>query len=347
MLANSAGDTNQGPQPMTMGDLRTEQSSRSDSELDPLDILPELCGPPSTESLSDMNPQVGDLLLDVTRSHAPHNPEVVKNYTPDPASQAKGERILKEKEQKNVQSRILKDPFHVFNMFYISAAHGLLYEFAIALRDAIFIPDQTDKSRIIAWGQTQNPPQAWDDILFKRADWLWRRCKRIIPPAEELYPLVAKVFETFGPLKDAKSGLPLFNITAWAVAKNILELIQKGFLSDPPGIPLYYQVGIDGKTGLPLYCCMRGTNMTEGGVHTHLCSRLPPEIRLKTAMGAYVPSLHGKQPHHFLASIQGTRKPVLPIHNQEERDLFHELLTNDTGFSDPISGPNWDLAVQL
>jgi len=30
-------------------------------------------------------------------------------------------------------------------MFYISAAHGLLYEFAIALHDAIFIPDQTDK----------------------------------------------------------------------------------------------------------------------------------------------------------------------------------------------------------
>jgi len=48
MLANSAGDTNQDPQPMTMGDLRTEQGSRSDSELDPSDILPELCGPPST-----------------------------------------------------------------------------------------------------------------------------------------------------------------------------------------------------------------------------------------------------------------------------------------------------------
>ena len=57
--------------------------------------------------------------------------------------------------------------------------------------------------------------------------------------------------------------------------KNILELVQKGFLSDPPGIPLYYQVGIDGKTGLPLYRCMRGTNMTEGGVHTHLRSCLP------------------------------------------------------------------------
>jgi len=33
---------------------------------------------------------------------------------------------------------------------------------------------------------------------------------------------------------------------------------------------------------------------------------IPPKICLNTAMGAYVPSLHGKQPHHFLASIQGT-----------------------------------------
>ena len=79
-----------------MGNLRTEQSSRSHAELDPSDIIPEHCGPPSTDSLSDLNPQIGDLLLDVTHSHTLQNPEVVKNYTPDPASQAEGERILKE-----------------------------------------------------------------------------------------------------------------------------------------------------------------------------------------------------------------------------------------------------------
>lgn len=160
-------------------------------------------------------------------------------------------------------------------MFYISAAHGLLQEFAIALRDAIFIPDQQDKARIIAWANTCTPPLSWNDLLFRRTEWLWRRCKRIIPPPEELYPLVSKVFKTYGPLKDATSGLPLFNTAAWAVAKNILELVQKGFLSDPPGTPLYYQLGVDAKTGLPIYRCFRGTNMTEGGVHTHLRSRLP------------------------------------------------------------------------
>lgn len=148
-------------------------------------------------------------------------------------------------------------------------------EFARALRDAICIPDPTDKARIVAWGARQSPPQDWEMLLRKSPAWLWRHCKRIILPPEELYPLVASVFETFGHLKDAiESGLPLFNASAWAVAKNVLELVQKGFLSDPPGIPLYSHYTFD-KFSLPLYRCFRGTNNTEGGVHTHLRSHLP------------------------------------------------------------------------
>ncbi|GLB45293.1 putative retrotransposable element tf2 155 kda protein type 1-like [Lyophyllum shimeji] len=359
----------------------------------------------------------------------------MNTHIPDHASQIEGEAVLHETKAawvRHKRSSILKDPFHLFNQFYISAAHGLLREFATTLRDAIFIPDQADKSRIMAWGQTQSPPKTWNDILFADARWLWRRCKRVIPPAEELYPLVAEVFQKYGPLKDAKSGLPLFNTAAWAVAKNVLELIRKGYLSDPPGIPLYYQVGVDSKTGLPLYCCMRGTNMTEGGVHTHLRSRLPTsgvsvrhvqsclldfilrhnllvgtynttgkrftghfsiwvtnelqemlclvqhmldrprlitnwvngnlyhqtnevagvlpipdDLRSKSGMGAFIVSLHSKQTHSFLASMQGTRKPVLPVHNSEERTLFRELMSGDTGFTDSLLGTNGDYAVQL
>ena len=84
------------------------------------------------------------------------------------------------------------------------------------------------------------------------------------------------MFYVYEPLKDAKTGLPLFNTAAWGVAKNILDLISKGFVSDSPGIALYSQIGIDAKAGgLPVYPCMRGTNLTDGGVHTHLCSQLP------------------------------------------------------------------------
>ncbi|KAG6875210.1 hypothetical protein C0992_004756, partial [Termitomyces sp. T32_za158] len=363
---------------------------------------------------------IGDLMTNMCQTSKSPSCQNINSYIPDPNSQAEGKQILgkippvTEEWSKKIRSRVLKDPFHVFNMFYIAAGHGLLQEFALTLRDAIFIWDKDDKARLITWGQTQDPRLSWNDLLFSRPKWLLRRCKRIIPPAEQLFPVVKKVFETFGPLKDAKSGLPLFNSAAWTVAKNILLLIQKGHLSDPPDIPLYYPVAIDQKTGLQLYRCMRGTNMTEGGVHTHLRSRLPCsgvsvgtfnstgahyighysiwitnelqemlalvqhmlidppqmtgwvngnlyqptnevagvlpipiDVQLQSAMGRYIPTLHSKQSHHFLASMQGTQKPVLPVHNHAERALFHELMTKDTGFNDTVTGPNWKLAVQL
>ncbi|KAF8078294.1 hypothetical protein FPV67DRAFT_1402915 [Lyophyllum atratum] len=390
----------------------------------------------TTRQAFDGGSGFGELLAETCQSDIEPPQQNIKDYIPDPGSQAEGERLLGDITVdgwvESIRSRILKDPFHVFNMFYISAAHGLLHEFATTLRDAIFIWDQTDKSRVIAWGQRQSPPQSWDSILSRQSDWLRRRCKRIIPPAEQLLPLVKNVFQTFGPLKDAKSGLPLFNSAAWAVAKNVLLLIQKGHLSDPPGIPLYFQLGIDVKTGLPLYRCMRGTNMTEGGVHTHLRSRLPTsgvsirhvqsclldfvlrhnllvgtynstgqcyvghysiwitnalqetlclvqhhlidaremvgwvngnlyqptaevagvlpipnQVQSSLGMATYEPSLHSKQRHFFLASMQRTRKPVLPIHDSQERDLFRDFMTGDSGFNDPVSGPNWERAARL
>ncbi|KAJ7855696.1 hypothetical protein B0H13DRAFT_1902974 [Mycena leptocephala] len=138
-------------------------------------------------------------------------------------------------------------------MFYISVAHGLRVEFARALRDIIFIPDPVDKARMITWGCCQNPRQEWDTLLRSSAQWLWPHGERIIPPPEELYPLVAAIFQTFGYLKDSKPGLPLFNSTAWALAKN---------------------VNVD-EFGLDLLCCVRGSNYPEGGVHHHLLSYIP------------------------------------------------------------------------
>jgi hypothetical protein len=83
------------------------------------------------------------------------------------------------------------------------------------------------------------------------------------------------LFQKYGPLKDAQTGLPLFNAQAWKVAKNILELIKAGYISDPPGVPLYYVIGIAKKSGLPIYRCWRGTNFTEGGVHRPIRHSLP------------------------------------------------------------------------
>ena len=79
-----------------------------------------------------------------------------------------------------------------------------------------------------------------------------------------------------GGIKSIETNKPLFTLENWKTAKHILELIQNGYLSDPPGIPLYTVVGLDKKAGgLPIYRCSRGTNAMEGGVHKHIRARLP------------------------------------------------------------------------
>lgn len=175
----------------------------------------------------------------------------------------------------SIHSRVLKDAFHVFNQFYISATHGLRVDFSRALSHAMFIPDPEDARRIEAWGQTQDPKVTFDYLRKYKPRWLWKRCKRIIPPPAQLYPAMREVLTTWGPLKDATTQAPLFNKAAWKTAKHILDLASNGFISDPPGIPLYSLMGIGKDTGLPIYRCFRGTNATEGGVHTHLRSHLP------------------------------------------------------------------------
>jgi hypothetical protein len=109
---------------------------------------------------------------------------------------------------------------------------------------------------------------SWDSVLLFNARWLWKHCKRIIPPPEQLYPAVREVYKTFGPLLDTSTNTPLFNKRAWKDAGNILKSIHAGLLSDPLGVPLYFRIGIDKKHGnLARYRCARGTSNAEGGVH--------------------------------------------------------------------------------
>ncbi|KAJ7197452.1 hypothetical protein GGX14DRAFT_574233 [Mycena pura] len=308
-----------------------------------------------------------------------------------------------------IRSRVLKDIFHVFHMLYISRTHGLRLAFVRAFRDACLVPHPADKARIETYLTTKN--LAWNDMLRYNPKWLWKHCRRTIPPPEVLYPLVHRLFMLYGPLKDAKTGLPLFNAAAWKIAKNILELIRNGYVSDVPGVVLYYCIGFDKVSGLPIYRCIRGTNMVEGGVHTHLLAKLPSRgasvrhmvaclldfvLRHNLTVGHFnstgkkyaghdsiwlinqiqeieitlgehynrkpvelswvngnlyrkseqsvgivkIPSsicssvdirpyhegADAKQKQAYLAKMQGTRKPVLPVHTLSEKQLFTELM---------------------
>ena len=99
----------------------------------------------------------------------------------DNKSKALGLEILGENptEYPLIQSRVLKDPFHVFNMIYVPRAHGLLYDFAHALCDAMFIPDKMDKDRIdvFFFAAHLDPSQTWKILLHYHPSFLWKHCK--------------------------------------------------------------------------------------------------------------------------------------------------------------------------
>ena len=77
------------------------------------------------------------------------------------------------------------------------------------------------------------------------------------------------MFETYGPLKCARTGRPLFDNEAWKQSKNVLSSIHEGHVSDPPGYSFYFKMGQD-RDGLILYRCCRGTNSLEGGIHQNV-----------------------------------------------------------------------------
>ncbi|KAF8240317.1 hypothetical protein L208DRAFT_1234018 [Tricholoma matsutake] len=74
---------------------------------------------------------------------------------------------------------------------------------------------------------------------------------------------------------------------------------------------------------------------------------IPSKVRSTLGMGSYESSFHSKQHHHFLASMQRTHKPVLPVHNSQECNLFCDFMMGNSRFNDPILGPNWEQAVRL
>jgi hypothetical protein len=169
-----------------------------------------------------------------------------------------------------IRSRVLGDIWHLMDQFKISVHHGLRRPFARALRDALLLPDPEDKAAVERVLEKCNTTFA-EKVLCK-SDWVWQRIKRFVPPPEVLVPRVCAVLQMYGPLKDATTGLPLFNDASWDKAKNVIENIRMGFYSDPPGINLY-TIQRQDKDGLFVYRCERGTNNVEGGIHQNIIKR--------------------------------------------------------------------------
>lgn len=174
------------------------------------------------------------------------------------------------------------------DLTYLPQQHGSRLSYLQALSSAILVPDPIDKELISA--RLRREGTTWEIRLRTAPKWIWRRCKRRVAEPEELFELLSEVFRIFGSIKDAKKGTPLFNLAAWKMVKNMLDLVVEGSISDPPETPLYYCFGFCGgrkgdlNDGVKLYRCFRGTNMLEGGVHSNLREKWPTAgVSMRTA----------------------------------------------------------------
>lgn len=74
---------------------------------------------------------------------------------------------------------------------------------------------------------------------------------------------------------------------------------------------------------------------------------IPDDIRSLSAMAPYIAELDYDQKHRFLAEMQGTRKPVLPVHTSYEKQVFRQLMNSDPVFSPKSGEPRWRDAVKI
>lgn len=166
-------------------------------------------------------------------------------------------------------TRVFDDAFHFMDRLerLLAKKHSAYRRFVHDFSEAIFIRDKDDVRRVKAVLQLKNID--WDYTVRANASSLNRHIRREIPNPRILVARLEKLFNGYRNVLcttlTGRSAL-FFSKEAWSMAQRLLETARLGYLSDPPGIPLYYQMGID-KDGLPIYRTIRGTNSVEGGVH--------------------------------------------------------------------------------
>src|SRR5207237_8711572 len=83
-----------------------------------------------------------------------------------------------------IRSRVIMDVWHAMARIKVPKEHGFRRPFARALCDAILVPDAADKEHISYY--LASIGTSWDDVVRFNASWVWKHCKRIIRPPEQL-----------------------------------------------------------------------------------------------------------------------------------------------------------------
>jgi hypothetical protein len=165
-------------------------------------------------------------------------------------------------------TRILDDAFHYMDRLLrlLSKKHSAFKAFAHDFSEAIFIRDRSDELAVRA--VLEKHGVSWDYAKRAKASALNRRIRRYIPGRAVLLRRLETLFNGYQNMQCStdKTRGAFFPEDAKEMVKRLLDTVRKGYLSDPPGIPLYYLMGKD-RDGLNLYRTVRGTNSIEGGFH--------------------------------------------------------------------------------
>jgi hypothetical protein len=165
-------------------------------------------------------------------------------------------------------SRVLDDAYHFMDRLLrlLSKKHSVFNEFAHQFSETIFVRDQDDEAKVRE--VLEKKGISWDYAIRSKKAALNCRIRRYIPPPEKLAADLETLFNSFKDVRDSvERGKGkehhFFSQEARKTAETVLETV---WVSEPPGIPLYYVRGKD-RDELTLYRTVRGTNSVEGGVH--------------------------------------------------------------------------------
>ncbi len=151
----------------------------------------------------------------------------------------------------------------------LAKRHSAFKAFSHDFSEAIFIRDKDDETAVKA--VLEKKGISWEFAKHGKLTSLNQRIWRYIPKRQVLLKRLTVLFDGYKNMlcstkKKHSNRDHFFSEEARQMADRLLDTVRRGFLSDPPGIPLYYLMGKD-NDGLNLYQTICGTNSVEGGVH--------------------------------------------------------------------------------
>ena len=152
---------------------------------------------------------------------------------------------------------------------HVPKGHGATPLFSRAFSHALMFYNAKDAAAAQRLAAEIWLDKTWRQVQYYMAAWVNRRVRRTVPHPDIIAPRLEKLFKDFAGILYASNKQPLFTSATWKAARQVIQLVKEGWVTDPVDAPLYVLRRYD-HNNLPLWLCSRGTNSNEGSVHQKL-----------------------------------------------------------------------------